>query len=99
MRPLPADAYRAIVRRALEEDVGSGDVTTLATVAADQRARGVLLVKAPAVIAGLEVALETFRQLEPGIQARFTRRDGDRCDAGVEIGEVIGLARTLLVGE
>jgi nicotinate-nucleotide pyrophosphorylase (carboxylating) len=99
MRPLPADAYRAIVHRALEEDVASGDVTTLATVAADQRARGVFLVKAPAVLAGIDVALEAFRQLEPGIQARFTRRDGERCEPGVEIGEVIGLARTLLVGE
>jgi nicotinate-nucleotide pyrophosphorylase (carboxylating) len=99
MQSLPADAYRAIVRRALDEDVASGDVTTLATVAVDQRARGVFLVKAPAVLAGIEVAVETFRQLEPGIQARFTRRDGERCEPGVEIGEVIGLARTLLVGE
>jgi len=99
MRPLPADAYRAIVRRAIEEDVGSGDVTTLATVAADQRARGIFLVKAPAVLAGLDVATETFRQLEPSIQARFTVRDGERCEAGIEIGEVTGLARTLLVGE
>jgi len=99
MRPLPADAYRDIVRRALDEDVGGGDVTTLATVPADQRARGIFLVKAPAVLAGIEVALETFRQLEPSIQARFTARDGDRCDPGAEIGEVIGLARTLLVGE
>jgi nicotinate-nucleotide pyrophosphorylase (carboxylating) len=87
------------VRRALEEDVGSGDVTTLATVAADQRARGIFLVKAPAVLAGLDVAVETFRQLEPAIQAQLTRSDGERCEAGAEIGQVIGLARTLLVGE
>jgi nicotinate-nucleotide pyrophosphorylase (carboxylating) len=99
MPPLPVEAYRAIVRRALEEDVGGGDVTTLATVAGDQRARGIFLVKAPAVLAGLDVAVETFRQLEPAVQARFTRDDGERCEAGSEIGEVIGLARTLLVGE
>jgi len=99
MLPLPAEAYQAIVRRALEEDVGSGDVTTLATVAAEQRARGIFLVKAPAVLAGLDVAAETFRQLEPAIQTRFTARDGDRCVAGTVIGEVTGLARTLLVGE
>jgi len=99
MRPLPPDAYRAIVRRALEEDVGSGDVTTLATIAADRRARGVFLVKAPAVLAGLDVAAATFRQLEPAMQARFTARDGERCAAGTVIGEVTGLARTLLVGE
>jgi nicotinate-nucleotide pyrophosphorylase (carboxylating) len=99
MRSLPPDAYRAIVRHALEEDIGSGDVTTTATVAAGQRARGIFLVKAPAVLAGIEVAVETFRQLEPAIQAEFGKQDGDRCEAGVAIGEVIGLARTLLVAE
>jgi nicotinate-nucleotide pyrophosphorylase (carboxylating) len=99
MQPLPPDAYRAIVRRALEEDIGAGDVTTGATVPPDQRARGIFLVKAPAVLAGIEVALETFRQLEPLIRAEFSKHDGDRCEAGVEIGDVIGLARTLLVAE
>src|SRR3954471_1421271 len=99
MRPLPPDAYRAIVRHALEEDIGSGDVTTTATVPAGQRARGIFLVKAPAVLAGIEVAVETFRQLEPLIGAEFSKRDGDRCEAGVEIGQVVGLARTLLVAE
>jgi nicotinate-nucleotide pyrophosphorylase (carboxylating) len=99
MQPLPRDAYRDIVARALAEDVGSGDVTTEATVPAGQRARGVFLVKAPCVLAGADVATETFRQLEPGVDIRFSRRDGDPCARGEEVGEVIGLARTLLVGE
>jgi nicotinate-nucleotide pyrophosphorylase (carboxylating) len=99
MRLLHPDAYREIVRRALDEDIGPGDVTTEATVPAEQRARGVFLVKAPAVLAGIDVAVETFRQLEPTIRAEFTRRDGDRCEPGAEIGEVVGLARTLLTGE
>jgi nicotinate-nucleotide pyrophosphorylase (carboxylating) len=60
--PLDAGLYRDIVRRALDEDVGSGDVTTAATVSPTQRARGVFLVKADCVIAGLEVAFEAFRQ-------------------------------------
>ena len=62
MTPLDAGLYRDIVRRALEEDVGTGDVTTVAIVSPSQRARGVFLVKADCVIAGLEVAFETFRQ-------------------------------------
>ncbi|MBS1819617.1 MAG: carboxylating nicotinate-nucleotide diphosphorylase [Acidobacteria bacterium] len=99
MQPLPPDAYRDIVRRALAEDVGPGDVTTDATVPATQRARGVFLVKQACVLAGVDVAVETFRQLEAGIDVRFAKRDGDRCDLGEEIGEVVGLARTLLVGE
>jgi nicotinate-nucleotide pyrophosphorylase (carboxylating) len=99
MRPLPPEAYRDIVRRALAEDVGTGDVTTEATVPAEQRARGVFLVKARCVLAGLEVAAETFRQLEPSVAVRFSKSDGDACEPGEEIGVVTGLARTLLIGE
>lgn len=99
MQPLPPDVYRDIVRRALAEDVGPGDVTTDATVPAADRARGVFLVKAPCVLAGIDVAAETFRQLEPGVTVRFSRADGDRCGDGDVVGQVVGLARTLLVGE
>ena len=99
MKPLHPDEYREIVRRALDEDIGSGDVTTEATVGADRRARGVFLVKADCVVAGLDVALEAFRLLDPGIAATVHRRDGDRCQAGEEIAEVSGPARALLVGE
>jgi len=99
MLPLQPDAYRDIVRRALAEDLGAGDVTSEATVPETQRARGVFLVKSSCVLAGLDVAAEAFRQLEPGISVRFARLDGDRCAAGEEIGEVVGLARTLLAAE
>ena len=99
MSPLPPEAYRDIVRRALAEDVGPGDVTTEATVPASQRARGVFLVKQACVLAGVDVAAEAFRQLEPGIELHFRKADGDACVVGEEIGEVIGLARTLLVAE
>ena len=62
IEPLDPGVYRDIVRRALEEDVGTGDVTTAATVSPSQRARGVFLVKADCVLAGLDVAFEAFRQ-------------------------------------
>jgi nicotinate-nucleotide pyrophosphorylase (carboxylating) len=99
MQPLPPEAYREIVARALAEDVATGDVTTRATVPADQRARGAFIVKAPCVLAGMDVALETFRQLEPGVTARFSRHDGDACEPGEEVGHIFGLASTLLIAE
>lgn len=99
MQPLQPEAYQDIVRRALAEDVGPGDVTTEATVPVSQRARGVFLVKAPCVLAGVDVAVEAFLQVEPGIRVAFHKRDGDACVAGDEIGEIVGLARTLLVAE
>jgi nicotinate-nucleotide pyrophosphorylase (carboxylating) len=74
-------------------------VTTLATVPAAQRARGVLLAKSDCVLAGLDAALEPFRQLEPSVTITLHRHDGDRVRSGEIIGEVDGRARTLLVGE
>ena len=97
--PLDPSDYRDIVRRALAEDVGAGDITTDATVRPDQRARGVFVVKADCVVAGLDVALEAFRQLEPGIDITLRKQDGDRCRAGEDIGGLDGPARALLIGE
>ncbi len=97
--PLDPSDYRDIVRRALAEDVGAGDITTDATVRSDQRARGVFVVKADCVLAGLDVALEAFRQLDRGIQVTLRRQDGERCRAGEDIGGLDGPARALLIGE
>jgi nicotinate-nucleotide pyrophosphorylase (carboxylating) len=102
--PLDPSLYRDIVRRALEEDIRDGDITTDATVAATAMARGVFLMKADCVLAGLEVAFEAFRQVastERGPVPAFAvaRNDGDACRAGEEIAEVVASARTLLVGE
>ena len=99
MPALDPTEYREIVRRALDEDVASGDITTEATVAPSQRARGTFLAKADCVLAGLDVALEAFRQLDRQVQPDLRKRDGDSCRAGDEIGEVTGSARALLVGE
>ena len=102
LEPLDQSLYRDIVRRALDEDLRDGDITTDATVAAAQMARGVFLVKADCVLAGLEVAFEAFRQIEPGVRTKARKRDGDWCRAGAqngEIAEVFGTARALVVGE
>ena len=101
MEPLDPRVYRDLVRRALEEDVGDGDVTTEAIVPADVQARGTFLVKSEGVLAGLEVAFEVFRQLEKGPVGSFAVRvrDGEWCRSGTEVANVVAPARTLLVGE
>jgi nicotinate-nucleotide pyrophosphorylase (carboxylating) len=96
---LPVDAYRHLVAAALAEDVGSGDITSALTVSADQQARGVMLAKAPLVLAGLDVAAETFRQCDHEVSFVARRRDGDRCDPGTVAAEVVGRARALLTAE
>jgi nicotinate-nucleotide pyrophosphorylase (carboxylating) len=94
----PAD-YREIVRRALAEDLGWGDVTTQATVGVDQRARGIILAKSACVLAGLEVAAEAFRQLDPAVSFEAQRADGDRCEPGEVVAKVRGAAAAMLTAE
>jgi nicotinate-nucleotide pyrophosphorylase (carboxylating) len=94
----PGDALRALVRRALEEDVGTGDVTTDATVAPDVRARALIAQKAPGTIYGLDAAEATFSSLDP--LARFERlaEEGRWRDRGPVL-SIEASARGLLAGE
>jgi nicotinate-nucleotide pyrophosphorylase (carboxylating) len=99
LEPLALEIYRDLVRRALAEDVGTGDVTTAGTIVPGQRAIGTLLVKSRCVLAGLDIAAETFRQLDPGVRFTTFTRDGDRCDAGTVAAQVRGLAAPMLTAE
>lgn len=96
---LDPSAYRDLVRRALAEDTGRGDMTSQALLRPDQRARGVLVMKSPGVIAGLDIAVETFKQLDPAVGVTIRRHDGERCESGDAIAEFAGCARALLLGE
>jgi nicotinate-nucleotide pyrophosphorylase (carboxylating) len=97
--PLDRDVYQDIVRRALIEDVGAGDVTTQATIGGDQQARAILLAKSRCVIAGLDIASEAFGQLDPAIAVDIRRRDGDLCERGTIVAEYRGRASALLTAE
>ena len=97
--PLDPSVYRQIVRRALAEDLGWGDVTTEATVGADVRGHGTVVVKASCVLAGLDVAAEVFRQLDPAVHITLRNRDGDRTEPGVVAAEVRGAAALMLTAE
>jgi nicotinate-nucleotide pyrophosphorylase (carboxylating) len=91
--------YREIVRRALAEDLGWGDVTTEATVPAELRASGIILAKSSCVIAGLDVAAEVFLQLDPGCAFDPKKKDGERCEPGDVVAEVRGQAAAMITAE
>jgi nicotinate-nucleotide pyrophosphorylase (carboxylating) len=93
------ERVRRIVRAAVEEDVGARDVTTEATVDAGARATGVLVAKQSLLVAGLDVALEVFRTVDPAITWETRAREGDRFEAGHLIASVSGAARGILTGE
>jgi nicotinate-nucleotide pyrophosphorylase (carboxylating) len=97
--PLDEHVYRELVREALAEDVGTGDITTAAVVAPDLDAQAVLLAKSSCVIAGLDVAREVFRQADAHVVFEAERRDGEFCRAGDRIAILRGGAAGLLVAE
>ncbi|HEY3885261.1 MAG TPA: hypothetical protein VGL62_08650, partial [Vicinamibacterales bacterium] len=98
-QPLDPALYREIVRRALAEDLGWGDVTTDAIVASDSRARGIILAKSSCVLAGIDVATEAFRQLDPGCALEGRAKDGDLCNAGEVVATVRGQTAAMLTAE
>ena len=97
--PLDPSVYRQIVRRALAEDLGWGDVTTEATVPTEVRGYGTFVVKSACVLAGLDVAAEVFRQLDPAVHITLKNRDGDQCQPGAIAAEIRGSAALMLTTE
>jgi len=90
---------REIVRRALNEDIGSGDVTTTWTIPAEARLRGRFLIKAQGVIAGLEVARLTFQELDREVAFTAFAPDGQPVQPGEVVAEVVGPGRAVLAAE
>jgi nicotinate-nucleotide pyrophosphorylase (carboxylating) len=99
LNPPGRDTYSKLVREALAEDIGSGDVTTKATVGEQLKARGTLLAKSALVVAGLEVATEVFRELDPEVVVEVRWGDGAHVQPLDAIAAVTGRASALLTGE
>jgi nicotinate-nucleotide pyrophosphorylase (carboxylating) len=89
----------SIIQAALAEDIGSGDATTLSLVPADALATALVVSRQAAVVCGVEVAAETFRQLDPQVQVEGLVNDGGKVGAGDPVLRVHGKARALLTGE
>jgi nicotinate-nucleotide pyrophosphorylase (carboxylating) len=99
MTALDPRVYLDLVRRAIAEDVGPGDVTTSAIVPADARATARLLAKSDCVVCGLAVAAAVFTELDPSVVVSPRVGDGDRCRPLDVIADLSGPARALLTGE
>lgn len=95
---LPAEVSQSI-RRALEEDIGTGDVTTDSIVRAGASLRGRIIAKQTGVVAGLEVAEAVWRELDQRLTFIPTVADGAKVESSTVVAEVAGAARALLTGE
>ena len=87
-----------VVARALAEDVGDGDVTTAATVPSEARARATISQKAPGVIYGLDVAIDTFHAVDPDLVVQPLTQEGEWREHGPVMG-LEGRARGILTAE
>jgi nicotinate-nucleotide pyrophosphorylase (carboxylating) len=95
---MTATVISDVVARALAEDVGDGDVTTLATVPEQTRARATITQKAPGVVFGLELAEETFRSLDAAIEFERLVEEGVWRERGPVL-RLEGSARAVLTAE
>lgn len=89
----------ALLRAALREDLGPGDVTSRLTVGPKVRARAVLLARVPGVAAGLPLFGRAFRLLDPGARVHLLAAEGSPFRAGAALARVEGKARALLTAE
>ncbi len=99
MLRLTPEEIRGAVVAALREDVGDGDVTTLACIPEDAVGNVVLRAREPLVLAGLEFAEAAFRELSPNITLRQRASDGEEIPADGTVLEVTGPMRALLTAE
>ena len=99
MQSLNLEEIRRTVQAALAEDLGSGDVTTLATVPEEARFTVVMRAREVMVAAGLPLAEAAFRELSPDIQIESLARDGHRAKPGEILLRISGNARAILSAE
>lgn len=93
------EGTEALIERALHEDIGNGDHTTLATIPPDARGGARLLVKDQGVLAGVELALGIMQQFDPDLEARIFIQDGAAIEKGDVAFTVVGPARSILTVE
>jgi nicotinate-nucleotide pyrophosphorylase (carboxylating) len=88
-----------LIRYALDEDVGAGDATSLATVSPGAVGQARILARAQLVCAGLPITERVFRALDPGVEIEFLAKDGDAVAKNQDVMRLRGQARAILTGE
>jgi nicotinate-nucleotide pyrophosphorylase (carboxylating) len=99
MEPLSTEEIECAVKLALAEDIGSGDVTTLATVPEEATIAATMRAREPLVVSGLALAETAFRQLSQTIRIHRQMQDGTHARAGDTLMEISGAARPILSAE
>ncbi|REK68486.1 MAG: carboxylating nicotinate-nucleotide diphosphorylase [Cohnella sp.] len=93
------EAIRSQIRAWLAEDIGSGDVTTMATVPEGHRSSGIIHAKASGIAAGMPLAGLVFETVDPGLKFEARVKDGTRLEKGTVLAVVEGSTHSILTGE
>ncbi len=88
-----------LIRYALSEDVGTGDITSLNTIRSGVKARAAIVAKSPGTLAGVDIAGYTFREADPNLKFRKLLPDGSQVEPGAACAQVIGDAGSVLKAE
>lgn len=101
MRPpnLTDQAIHHFIQQALAEDIGEGDHSTLGAVDSSKQGSARLLIKDEGILAGVELAGEIFRQVDPALSMILSKKDGDPIQKGEIAFTVTGKAQSLLMAE
>jgi nicotinate-nucleotide pyrophosphorylase (carboxylating) len=90
------NAINLFIQQALAEDIGNGDITTLATVSMNQKGEAICYVKEDCMIAGIELAGMICKQVDPNLAVSFNVLDGDQVYATNVIGNIQGSIHSIL---
>lgn len=88
-----------LVRQALKEDVGNGDITTIATIPKGQQSTATFIVKESCVIAGIDLATFICNEIDPTLICKWVNQDGDQIKTQKEIGIIQGSTWSILMAE
>lgn len=88
-----------LIKMALAEDIGAGDITSMAFIPETMGSCGRIITRKKAIAAGLAVAAEVFHQVDPKVQTTLRAAEGELLEAGTTLLEITGPTRSLLGGE
>src|SRR3990170_788788 len=88
-----------LIRDSLDEDIGAGDLATMATISAESQGTGLFRAKKEGVVAGLVLLERIFYFIDPKVNVRLLTKDGTRVAQGTVVAEAEGPVRALLLAE
>jgi nicotinate-nucleotide pyrophosphorylase (carboxylating) len=99
MRKSEFQKIQKIVKIALEEDLGSGDITSNLIIPEKQKRQAIIITNESGVIAGLEVVKSVFKQVDPGLMFKPLVSDGDKVRPNQKVALIRGKIKSILAGE